>query len=99
MRYVADAGEEGVLEYGTPLTTGCAGGTTADRVFGQGGSFTSNLCNNGGLSANSLCSPRHVALDGAGNLYVADTDNNRVLEYDTPLNSGTTAERHIGRAS
>src|SRR5206468_9593666 len=91
--YVADTDNRRVLEYDTPFTSG----TTADRVFGQGGSFTSNLCNNGGLSANSLCSPRHVALDGAGNLYVADTDNNRVLEYDTPLNSGTTADRVFGR--
>ena len=28
-------------------------------------------------------------MDGVGNLYVADSDNNRVLEYDTPLTNAT----------
>src|SRR5207249_5388741 len=78
-----------VLEYDTPLTSD----TTADRVFGQGGSFSTTTCNNGGVSADSLCTPVGVAVDGAGNLYVADSHNHRVLEYDTPLTSDTTAER------
>jgi DNA-binding beta-propeller fold protein YncE len=36
-----------------------------------------------GLSATSLCSPSGVAVDSAGNVYVADTANNRVLEYNS----------------
>ena len=28
-------------------------------------------------------------MDGSGDLYVADTDNNRVLEYNTPLTNST----------
>ena len=79
--YVADESNNRVLEYDTPLTSD----TTADRVFGQGGNFASGGCNNGGVSADSLCHPRDVAVDGAGNLYVADTDNHRVLEYNGPL--------------
>ena len=59
------------------------GSTTATRVYGQGGSFTSNAANNGGVSANSLTQPRAVALDCSGNVYVADIVNNRVLEYGT----------------
>ena len=31
------------------------GDDEADLVFGQGGSFTSNTCNLGGVSAASLC--------------------------------------------
>jgi hypothetical protein len=57
-----------------------AGSTTATRVYGQGGSFTSNTANNGGISANSLSAPEGIALDSSGNLYVAD-QNNRVLFY------------------
>jgi sugar lactone lactonase YvrE len=65
-------------------------GTAADHVFGQGDLFNINGCNNtasvaGGLGAKSLCFPEAIALDGAGDLYVADTLNNRVSEYDTPI--------------
>ena len=35
--------------------------------------------------AGSICNPAGVAVDGAGNLYVADTVNNRVLEYSNPF--------------
>ena len=91
--YIADDGNKRVLEYNTPLVTD----TTADRVFGQGGSFTGNACNLGGVSASSMCNPQSVALDPAGNLYVADIGNNRVLEYNTPLTTDTTADRVFGQ--
>ena len=71
-----------------------AGSTTATRVYGQGGSFTTNTPNNGGISANSLDQPYGVALDSSGNLYVADYANNRVLFY--PAGS-TTATRVYGQ--
>ena len=90
--YVADNGNSRVLEYDSPLTTN----TVADRVFGQGGSFTSNTCYLGGISADSLCQPYGVALDSAGNLYVADKDN-RVLEYNTPVTTDTGADRVFGQ--
>ncbi len=88
--YVADSGNSRVLEYNAPLSTGA----TAALVFGQGGSPTSNACNYDYIgkipcSANDLCDPSGVAVDGAGNLYVADGGNNRVLEYNTPLNASS----------
>ncbi len=94
--YVADQGNNRVVEYdnplapgpGTPGTPGSAGDTTADHVFGQGGSFTSQDC---GLSASSLCFPEGAAVDASGNVYIADFDNNRVLEYNTPLTETATA--------
>ena len=91
--YVADNLNNRVLEYDAPLTTG----QSADRVFGQGGSFTTTLPNKGGVSANSLWEPYGVALDEQGNLYVADTFNNRVLEYDAPLTTDLTADHVIGQ--
>src|SRR5262249_58502159 len=87
--YVADRGISRVREYDTPRVSG----VTADRVFGQGGSFTLGTCNTGGVSVTSLCSPGGVAVDAAGNVYVADQSNSRVLEYDTPLVSDVTADR------
>src|SRR5208283_2511390 len=79
--YIADSGNNRVLEYTSPLTN-----ATANNVFGQEGSFTSTAANNGGVSANSLNAPLGVALDGGGDLYIADSDN-RVLEYSSPLTS------------
>src|SRR5262249_27362972 len=69
---------------------------TADQVFGQPG-FTTNDANHGGLSASSLYSPYNVALDVAGNLYVADSANNRVLEYDAPLITDRKADHVFGQ--
>ena len=91
--YVAEQCNNRVLEFDTPVNTD----STGDRVFGQGGSFTSNTCNLGGISASSLCQPTGVAVDGAGNLYVADQNNSRVLEYDGALNTDTVADRVFGR--
>jgi hypothetical protein len=87
--YVADENNHRVLEYDTPLTTD----TVADRVFGQGGSFTTGTC---GISASGLCNPSGVAVDAAGNLYVADANNSRVLEYNSPLTS-QVANRVFGQ--
>jgi len=91
--YVADPSANRVLAYAAPLATGQA----ASLVFGQGGDFTGSQANNGGISANSLYEPQGVAVDAQGNLYVADNFNNRVLEYNTPFSSGTTADRVFGQ--
>ncbi|HYB89528.1 MAG TPA: NHL repeat-containing protein, partial [Candidatus Binataceae bacterium] len=90
--YIADYHNNRVLEFDTPLAS-----QTANRVFGQGGSFTSSTCNNGGATATSLCNPEGVAVDGGGDLYIADYYNSRVLEFDTPLTS-QTANRVFGQA-
>src|ERR1700730_6739341 len=79
--YVADYSNNRVL--GWSSNTNFANGKAADLVIGQP-SFLTALCNNGGVTAQSLCSPAGVAVDSAGNLYVADAGNNRVLEYNTP---------------
>jgi sugar lactone lactonase YvrE len=101
--YVADEGNNRVLEFNAPFTScstfPCIGGN-ANLVFGQLGLFTSGSCNLGAggsePSADTLCEPEAVAVDSAGNVYIADTENDRVLEYNTPLqassepNSGDT---------
>ena len=99
--YVADSHNHRALEYANPFmacegTFPCVGGP-ANLVLGQGLSFTSNIANNGGISAGSLNAPLQVALDGPGNLYVADSGNNRVLEYNMPLITGAPATRVFGQ--
>lgn len=100
--YVADTGNNRVLEYAGPIT---ADSFFANLVFGQLGSFTSKTANNGGVSQNSLDQPTGVAVDAHGNLYVADASNNRVLEFNTPLaktaisgSDDTTADEVWGQA-
>jgi len=80
--YVADAGNNRVL--GWTSVTALTNGKAADMVIGQP-DFFSTTCNNGGVSASSLCEPEGIAIDSSGNLYVADAGNNRVLEYNTPF--------------
>lgn len=68
--------------------------TTASRVYGQLGSFSSSAANNGGISANSLSGPQGVFADASG-VYIADFGNNRVLFYP---GVSTTASRVYGQA-
>ncbi len=81
--YVADARNNRVLIYLDPKNTD----QVADIVLGQT-DFVSNLCNfdTASPSASTLCDPQGLALDAAGNLYVADWQNSRVLVYLDPLN-------------
>jgi uncharacterized protein (TIGR03437 family) len=81
--YIADTGNNRVLgfQYSTQLTAGA----TADLILGQPDRFT-NLAEGPGTSLSTgLKAPTGLAVDGAGNLYVADSGNNRVLRYAKPF--------------
>ncbi len=91
--YIADTNNSRVLHFP-------AGSTKADRVYGQAGDFSLGLENEGGISADSLRLPQGVAYfagDGSApeGLFVADTQNNRVLFFD---GASTTATRVIGQS-
>ena len=100
--YVADEYNARVLEYDTPFA-GWVGTQIADqnasRLWGQGTDFTGENCNQGGISASTLCNPEAVAFDSAHNLYIADSGNSRVLEYPYSAGDGfasTTAATVFG---
>jgi hypothetical protein len=86
--YIADENNHRVLFYSGKTDT------TADRVYGQNGSFTTGSFNEGGISANSLFSPRGVALDSTG-VYISDGNNRRLLFYSGTTD--TTADRVYGQ--
>ena len=92
--YVADTGFNRVLRF----APGAASGAAAQASYGQGGSLTSGAANLGGVSAASLAQPEKVTVDPGGRLWVADTGNKRVLEFDAPLSSAT-AQRVYGQSS
>jgi DNA-binding beta-propeller fold protein YncE len=89
--YVTDSLNSRVLEYNSPFAT-CSKfpcvGSSPNLVFGQA-TLDSQGCNQGNTNhpnAQTLCAPQGVAVDALGNLYIVDSNNHRVLEYNTPLN-------------
>jgi secreted PhoX family phosphatase len=89
--WVADFSNGRVLEYTPPFTTDEA----ASLVIGQS-SFTTSTAT---TSATGMYGPVGIAFDSHGDLWVADSGNNRVLEYAAPLTSGEAASLVIGQSS
>ena len=89
--FVADTDGSRILVFNPPFKNGMA----ADMVIGQR-DFTTSVCN---VDAGTLCNPRGVAVDASGNLFVADSSNNRVLVFKAPLTKGESATLVIGQAS
>lgn len=97
--YVADRDNHRILYYAPD------GNTTADRVYGQFGSFVLNVVNNDGSglisgagtpSADNLgVYALTIAVDPADGLYIADSSNHRVLYYAP--DGDTTADRVYGQ--
>ena len=75
--WVTDQGNNRVLEFAAPFSTG----QDALRVIGQE-NFTS-LAPASTVTATSLFEPLGIAFDSKGDLWVVDSGNHRVLEYDS----------------
>ncbi|WP_238325525.1 NHL repeat-containing protein [Leptospira inadai] len=86
--YIAEFSNNRILRF--PL-----GSTTADTVYGQTGSFTTNIPNKGGIpTENTLNAPVHLSIDASGGLYVADAYANRGLYFPS---GSTTATKVFGQ--
>jgi len=90
--WVVDSGNHRILRYTAPFTNGEA----ATAVLGQAG-FTTKAAP-ATPTASSLNSPRSLVFDAAGNLFVADSLNHRILRYTAPFTNGEAATAVLGQA-
>ncbi|MEK6649374.1 MAG: NHL repeat-containing protein [Bacteroidota bacterium] len=83
--YVVDQGNGRVLRFNAAASK--ANGAAADAVFGRQ-DFTSKGF---GTTQTTFFTPQAVAIDAAGNLYVADGSNHRVLRFSGAATKGNGA--------
>jgi sugar lactone lactonase YvrE len=95
--WVADSGNHRVLQYKTPLTTNM----NASVELGHPAltAFTSSGMNDGGVSARSLAGPTGISVDLFNRLWVADSQNNRVLRFDSQFHNGGSASLVLGQSN
>jgi uncharacterized protein (TIGR03437 family) len=87
--YVVDSGNNRIMRFPKPFSQ--SGGVLPDLVLGQPG-FSTNGANQGGISGatlaltvSSVTYQSYLAFDSAGNLWVADPGNNRVLRFNAKV--------------
>jgi uncharacterized protein (TIGR03437 family) len=81
--YVADLGNNRVLAWKN--VAAFSKGDFADLAIGQRDLLSTSPEGPGGNLITGLSSPVGLAVDGAGNLYVDDAGNNRILRYPAPF--------------
>lgn len=92
--WVADTQNSRVLEFVPPFSTGMAASLEIGQPAPAG--FTSqDSCT--AVSASCVVAPGSVSFDSAGNLWVADSYANRVLEFRPPFFSGMSASLVLGQ--
>jgi len=86
--WVADEGNNRVLAFDPPFHNGM----DASVVIGQQ-DFNSNSLY---TTRSGLSGPRGLAFDASGDLWVVDSGNSRVLEFQPPFTSGMNASLVVG---
>lgn len=87
--WVGDQGNNRVLRFSPPFSNG----ESASLVLGQS-SFTTSV---GATTQSGLWTPSAVTFDAAGNLWVADINNHRVVEFSPSFSNGQSASVVIGQ--
>lgn len=90
--YVSDYSNHRVLRFAYPPSSNQP---NAEAVFGQV-DFTSSTSDDG---ANGMDEPAGICVDPLGNLWVADSENHRILRFDDAANksSGADADGVLGQ--
>ena len=92
--YVADTANHRVLIFRPPFSTGMA----ATMVLGEDDFVHNDREQPDGTEQNSFNSPSGLACDEAGNLWVCDTQNSRVVFYEAPLYNDAVADAMLGHS-
>jgi uncharacterized protein (TIGR03437 family) len=92
--WVADSGNNRVLRYPRPVSQG--GRIAPDIVIGQ---TDFNSSTSAAVSGSSLRVPTGLSLGPDGDLFVADTGNNRVLEFAAGARTNAAAIRVYGQSN
>ena len=88
--WVADNGNSRVLKYARPVSNG----PDATLVLGEP-DFTTD--SEGVCTSTGMNNPISVKVDGSGNVWVADSENNRVLKFVKPSVNGQAAVLVLGQ--
>lgn len=91
--WVSDFFNLRVLEFVPPFSSGMAASLELGQPLAT--AFTSNSPQ--AVSARSMCGPEGVAFDSAGNLWLADQECSRVLEFSPPFSNGMAAKLVLGQ--
>jgi uncharacterized protein (TIGR03437 family) len=98
--YIADSGNNRVLAWQN--AAGFKNGQKADLVIGQQDMYHTSPQGPAGTFQTGLSFPTGLMVDSNGNLYVADTNNNRILRYPKPFSQqggSVTPDLWVGQPS
>lgn len=91
--YVADSGNNRIMIWTSPIS---GDNQNANQVLGQTWFYSSNS----GTSSTSLSQPQGVSVGESGEVMVADSNNNRVMVWTSPVTiSGQAANIVIGQSN
>ncbi len=93
--WVSDYTASRVTEFKTPFSTN----ENASMVIGAPDLKTPSNGGSGSTSASNLQGPIGITFDSSGNLWVADSTDNRVLEFKAPLSNGESASTVLGQSN
>jgi len=93
--WVADAGANRVLEYKPSFSNGMAATLAIGQPNLTSGSVNQGLAN---PTSSSLSDPSYPVFDPSGNLWIADFNNSRMLEFKPPFTTGMVANVVLGQA-
>ena len=89
--WVADSYDNRVVEFTPPFQNGMAFTLEMKQLQQDGPGICSD-------PPETVCYPTDLAFDSAGNLWVVDSTNNRVVRYSAPLVNDQTPDLVIGQA-